>query len=290
MTLRPDVTSPLPLPALPPRSARPAGLPAGQPPEIPPAGPWQAARAGLAAPHPPRPADAPAPRPGSQEAPLPRRRASPPGALRRLGLAGLLALATAAAGAAPGEPDPMLRMLVEKGVIPPGSLPPAATGAPPRATGWVPAVSDWASDLVLNAMHFLGVRYQRGGTSEGTGFDCSGFTRHVFESTLGLVLPRRSADQARAAGWLDVDREELKPGDLVFFNTMRSAFSHVGIYIGDDKFIHAPNRGDKVRVEDMRLAYWVTRYNGARRAPVAAAPEAASTATASTPVLPPARP
>lgn len=181
-----------------------------------------------------------------------------------------------ACAAPPAEADPMLRILVDKGVVPPGVLPPPPAPAvlgpssPPRATGWAPAVSDWASDLVLTAMHFLGVRYQRGGTEEGTGFDCSGFTRHVFESTLGLVLPRRSADQAQASGWLDVNREELKPGDLVFFNTMRSAFSHVGIYIGDDKFIHAPNRGDKVRVEDMRLAYWVKRYNGARRAPISA--------------------
>jgi hypothetical protein len=62
-------------------------------------------------------------------------------------------------------------------------------------------------------------------------------------------------------------REELKPGDLVFFNTMRRAFSHVGIYVGDGKFIHAPRSGGEVRIEDMRQAYWSKRFNGARRAP-----------------------
>jgi cell wall-associated NlpC family hydrolase len=126
---------------------------------------------------------------------------------------------------------------------------------------------DTASDLVVSAMDFLGVRYRRGGTSADTGFDCSGFTRHVFENSVGLLLPRRSRDQASLAGLLNVKRDELKPGDLVFFNTMRSAFSHVGIYVGDGKFIHSPRTGSTVRIEDMREAYWTKRFNGARRAP-----------------------
>lgn len=168
--------------------------------------------------------------------------------------------------AAASASDPLLQLLGERGALNRG----AAAGS--RASGWVPeGVSDWASDLVLSAMNFLGVRYRYGGQSETTGFDCSGFTRHVFESTLGLVLPRRSADQARAPGWLAVERNELKPGDLVFFNTLRSTFSHVGIYIGDGKFIHSPRSGQKIQIEDMRMAYWVKRYNGARRAPIDAA-------------------
>ena len=179
------------------------------------------------------------------------------------------------AGAAPAAPppaaaasasDPLLQLLSERAALPRGGT----SGS--RAGTWVPEeVSDWASDLVLSAMNFLGVRYRYGGQSEDTGFDCSGFTRHVFESTLGLVLPRRSADQARAPGWLAVERNELKPGDLVFFNTLRSTFSHVGIYIGDGKFIHSPRSGQKIQIEDMRMAYWVKRYNGARRAPIDAA-------------------
>lgn len=124
-----------------------------------------------------------------------------------------------------------------------------------------------ANDMVLSAMSFLGVPYKRGGTSEASGFDCSGFTRHVFELSLGRLLPRRAAEQAASPDMMDVSHDELKPGDLVFFNTMRRAFSHVGIYIGEGKFIHSPRVGSSVRVEDMREAYWVQRYNGARRAP-----------------------
>jgi cell wall-associated NlpC family hydrolase len=87
--------------------------------------------------------------------------------------------------------------------------------------------------------------------------------RAIYEETLGMVLPRRAAEQAEAT--LTISRDELKPGDLVFFNTMRSAFSHVGIYVGDNKFIHSPRTGERVRVEDMRQSYWVQRFNGARR-------------------------
>lgn len=124
-------------------------------------------------------------------------------------------------------------------------------------------LSETTSALVLHAMEFLGVPYRRGGSSAATGFDCSGFVRTVYESTLGTVLPRRAAEQAQSTQV--IAKEELRPGDLVFFNTMRRAFSHVGIYIGDGKFIHSPRAGGKVRVEDMRDSYWTKRFNGARR-------------------------
>ncbi len=131
-------------------------------------------------------------------------------------------------------------------------------------------VADKASDLVGNAMGFLGVRYKRGGNSAETGFDCSGFVRAIYEQTVGLLLPRR-ADQ-QAASTTVIDKKELQPGDLVFFNTMRRAFSHVGIYVGDGKFIHSPRSGSEVRVEDMRVSYWQRRFDGARRVtPVATA-------------------
>jgi len=125
------------------------------------------------------------------------------------------------------------------------------------------SVGEKASDLVMNAMGFLGVPYRRGGTSSETGFDCSGFVRAMYQQTVGLILPR-SADQ-QAAATQTIDRSDLRPGDLVFFNTMRRTFSHVGIYIGDNKFIHSPRSGSEVRVEDMRMGYWQTRFNGARR-------------------------
>ncbi|MGC3983488.1 MAG: C40 family peptidase [Pseudorhodoferax sp.] len=122
---------------------------------------------------------------------------------------------------------------------------------------------DTTSDLVGTAMGFLGVPYRRGGNSAESGFDCSGFVRAVYSQTVGLVLPRRANEQAAATD--TIEKRDLQPGDLVFFNTMRRAFSHVGIYVGDGKFVHAPRTGAKVRVEDMDSSYWKRRFDGARR-------------------------
>ncbi len=158
--------------------------------------------------------------------------------------------------------DPVARFLLDKGL-----LQPVANSAKDVARHMRDKATDVASDLVLSAMNFLGVPYRRGGQSAETGFDCSGFTRYVFENSVGLVLPRRAEEQARAPGMLAISRDELKPGDLVFFNTLRRTFSHVGIYVGDNKFIHSPRAGGEVRIEDMNLSYWTRRYNGARRAP-----------------------
>lgn len=133
----------------------------------------------------------------------------------------------------------------------------------PKLTELHDNLSNVTSDLVMTAMGFLGVRYQRGGNEANTGFDCSGFVRAVFDKTLGLALPRRASEQAEVTA--KISPEDLRPGDLVFFNTMRRAFSHVGIYVGEGKFIHSPRAGGKVRVEDMREAYWSKRFNGARR-------------------------
>uniref|UniRef100_UPI00313E0F54 C40 family peptidase n=2 Tax=Hydrogenophaga sp. OTU3427 TaxID=3043856 RepID=UPI00313E0F54 len=150
----------------------------------------------------------------------------------------------------PSASDALADLLVSKGLV-------------QRLEGMRQQMSLRASDLVVTAMGFLGVPYRRGGNSVETGFDCSGFVRAMYEQTVGLVLPRRAAEQAQATE--TISRDELKPGDLVFFNTMRHAFSHVGIYVGDGKFIHSPRSGAQVRVEDMRTAYWHTRFNGARR-------------------------
>lgn len=137
-------------------------------------------------------------------------------------------------------------------------------------------VSDKASELVANAMGFLGVPYKYGGTStESGGFDCSGFVRTIYEQTLGLVLPRRASQQAAATEV--IKRKDLQPGDLVFFNTMRRAFSHVGIYIGNGKFIHAPRTGGEIRVEDMDLRYWRSRFDGARRVETASSSDNTAT-------------
>jgi hypothetical protein len=127
-------------------------------------------------------------------------------------------------------------------------------------------VESKASEYVVSAMTFLGVPYKRGGTSAETGFDCSGFVKTIYEQTAGLILPRRAEQQAAATQ--RIDKSDLQPGDLVFFNTMRRAFSHVGIYVGNGKFIHAPKPGAEVRVEDMGVAYWNRRFDGARRVTV----------------------
>jgi cell wall-associated NlpC family hydrolase len=201
----------------------------------------------------------------------------------RCAVASALLMACGWAAAAPDEPaDAITRLLMEKGLIPNA----AAVAAAPVESPLVRQVRDAASDMVITAMNFLGVPYKRGGNNQEDGFDCSGFTRHIFEMSLGLVLPRRADDQATAPGLLQIARDDLKPGDLVFFNTLKSTFSHVGIYIGEGKFIHSPRTGGAVRVEDMRFAYWNTRFTGARRAEapteaeVQAAKAALATATA----------
>lgn len=125
------------------------------------------------------------------------------------------------------------------------------------------SINNKASELVVTAMGFLGVPYRRGGNTVETGFDCSGFVRAMYEQTVGLILPRKAEQQAAATE--KIERTDLQPGDLVFFNTMRRAFSHVGIYVGEGKFIHSPKPGAEVRVEDMGVSYWSRRFDGARR-------------------------
>jgi cell wall-associated NlpC family hydrolase len=150
--------------------------------------------------------------------------------------------------------DEMGNFLIDKGIV-------ARLGDQVSQAGRV--VTSKASELVVTAMGFLGVPYKWGGNSFEQGFDCSGFVKALFEQSAGYVLPRRSAEQA--ATTLPIDKSELQPGDLVFFNTLKSAFSHVGIYVGDNKFIHSPRSGAVVRVEDMRMGYWSSRFDGARR-------------------------
>ena len=120
-----------------------------------------------------------------------------------------------------------------------------------------------ASEVALQSIGMLGIRYKMGGNSPETGLDCSGLVRHVFKQAWGTVLPRTAVEISRVGE--QVERQELRPGDLVFFNTLRRTFSHVGIYLGDNKFIHSPSAGGQVRIESMDLAYWKSRFNGGRR-------------------------
>jgi cell wall-associated NlpC family hydrolase len=117
--------------------------------------------------------------------------------------------------------------------------------------------------LAATALNFLGIKYRYGGDTPKNGFDCSGLVMYAAEKSLGLKLPHRSAELAHTG--LPVKRNDLKKGDLVFFNTRGHRNSHVGIYLGNDQFVHAPRTGSSVRIESMDIAYWKQRYNGARR-------------------------
>jgi len=125
------------------------------------------------------------------------------------------------------------------------------------------ASEEVAGDLILQAMSLLGVAYRFGGNSPTSGLDCSGFIQYIFKKSLRVSLPRTAAEMARAGR--SVDRGELAPGDLVFFNTRGFANSHVGMYMGNNKFIHAPRTGKSVEVVSLSSSYWAARYNGARR-------------------------
>lgn len=174
-------------------------------------------------------------------------------------------LIAASVHAAPAEvPDDLGRLLNDKGLL-------------SQMDQMRQKVTSKASDLVVNALGFLGVPYRMGGNSVETGFDCSGFVKAMYEQTVGLILPRKAEQQAAATQ--KIDRSELQPGDLVFFNTLRRAFSHVGIYIGDGKFIHSPKPGAQVRVENMGISYWSHRFDGARRVTSSEAVDALSSAT-----------
>jgi cell wall-associated NlpC family hydrolase len=134
---------------------------------------------------------------------------------------------------------------------------------PPAAT--VPTINatDRASTVAMQALAHLGTPYQTGGLSPQTGFDCSGLVAYVYREGAGLALPRNTFDLSQLGE--PIERAALRPGDLVFYNTQRREYSHVGIYLGEDRFIHAPSSGGEVRIEYLRADYWMRRYNGARR-------------------------
>jgi len=146
-------------------------------------------------------------------------------------------------------------------------LPAAADSLYAQTRVGVGAVVDkvWhgAQDLVVYALGLVGVEYRYGGEEPGSGLDCSGLVRHVFQQVAGVTLPRTSREMSRV-GEL-VGKGELRAGDLVFFNTRRSAFSHVGIYLGDGRFVHAPRAGRDVEVAQFDNRYWQKRFDGARR-------------------------
>ena len=165
----------------------------------------------------------------------------------------------------PAPADDIQALLISKGILSKigGQIVNVGQSVTQTVVQQVGQVSERTGDLVSTAIGFLGIPYLRGGNSAETGFDCSGFVRAIYKETIGLVLPRSSDQQANATQ--KIDKSELTPGDLVFFNTMKRTFSHVGIYLGEGKFIHSPRSGASVRIEDMRIPYWNVRFDGARR-------------------------
>lgn len=145
----------------------------------------------------------------------------------------------------------------------------AACGTRPVAPPPAPVVSqvseEQAQHVTITALGLVGTPYRYGGNTPQGGFDCSGLIHYVFRQVGGAVprLPRSTAQWAAAT--LPVDEARLARGDLVFFNTTGAPFSHMGLYVGGEQFVHAPSSGGTVRKDSLASRYFATRYQGARR-------------------------
>ena len=169
-----------------------------------------------------------------------------PAPARRLRFVALAALATCLVAAVPARASSP----VEGGLL-------------GQAKSTVATVWGGAQDVAMFALGLIGVEYRFGGNTPEEGLDCSGLVRHVFQQVTGVSLPRTSKEMSRVGAPIAV--AELKVGDLVFFDTRRFAYSHVGIYLGDQRFIHAPSRGSEVEIARMSDGYWRKHFSGARR-------------------------
>ncbi len=150
-----------------------------------------------------------------------------------------------------GGPAPVSSPEPEAPAVRPAPSPPSADAQVRR------------SEALLQALLALGIDYRYGGQSPTSGFDCSGLVAHVFQQAYALRLPRNTYGQSRVGA--EIAQGDLEAGDLVFFNTLNRPYSHVGIYLGDGRFVHAPRTGARVRVERLDAAYWAKRFNGGRR-------------------------
>jgi len=126
-----------------------------------------------------------------------------------------------------------------------------------------PEQSTLAEAVTTRALQYIGVPYRFGGNNPQSGFDCSGLVTHVYRETLGIILPRTSRQLATIGESVSI--EDLRPGDLVFFNTRGAPNSHVGIYLGDSRFIHAPRARTLVRIDRLDDPAYRDRFEGARR-------------------------
>lgn len=135
----------------------------------------------------------------------------------------------------------------------------------PPVAAMVAEDSPLVDGVVFEALALIDVNYKHGGRAPVTGLDCSGLVKYVYHEARGIDLPNTARELAHAG--IKVARDALRPGDLVFYNTLKKSFSHVGIYLGDNRFIHAPSTGGAVRIDDMTATYWAKRFSGARRIP-----------------------
>lgn len=170
-------------------------------------------------------------------------------AARALQTAGLLALFAALAACGGGE------RAVRR------SAPP-----PPESRNWpqvAPTDPAAANAVLIRALGLVGTPYRYGGNTPEGGFDCSGLVTYVFRDMLDLRLPRTSRELAQVQG-PRIDPHKLAPADLVFFGS-RGSVSHVGIYVGEGRFVHAPSTGGTVRLDSLDGSYWQDHYSGAKR-------------------------
>ena len=143
-----------------------------------------------------------------------------------------------------------------------GNPAPSGRQSPPSGSRASSGSQDEAGDLIMNAMSLIGLSYRFGGNSPTQGLDCSGFMQYIFKRSMGITLPRTSAEMATVGQ--PVERANLKPGDMVFFGS-GGRVSHVGMYIGNDRFIHAPRTGRDIEISSMNGAHWKSHYITARR-------------------------
>jgi len=144
-----------------------------------------------------------------------------------------------------------------------GSFGPTAPEPVPAIAPAAPPPRAERSEALLQALLAIGLDYRYGGKSPSSGFDCSGLVAHVYRAAWGIQLPPNTAAQSKAG--VPVSLAELQAGDLLFYDTLQRPYSHVGIYLGDGKFVHAPKTGAQVRVESLKSSYWAKRFDGARR-------------------------
>jgi cell wall-associated NlpC family hydrolase len=125
-------------------------------------------------------------------------------------------------------------------------------------------LSQTSNEVIIRAISLVGTPYRYGGTQPGTGFDCSGLIGYVFSEAAGLKLPRTTRElidiDAKA-----IDRDDLQAGDLIYFNSRGGRVSHIGIYVGENRFVHAPSTGGVVRIDKLDTPYWTKFYVGAKR-------------------------